>query len=260
MEHQQIKYLKMTDWKVFPSYLLNLRIALVGKCEQLPNTDKLSSPCFYIESIYQKEDNSITALVEQTDLVNLTVNKRYYIELKYSDYIGEKEQLEKLKTLPKINYLPHKCDTQDCVFLYEQEFYVLSNFSSFCLNWKGLLFDTSEHAYHWEKFHQTPSIQIDLRCTLSAHDAFIYAQKHKDLRDDDFDTRKFEVMYEILLAKARQHPYVMKKLMETGDRIIVEDSWRDPVWGWGPAQDGQNQLGRLWMSVREQLRNEIKKE
>lgn len=46
----------------------------------------------------------------------------------------------------------HQRDTDTHVSFYEHEFYVLSNFSAFRLRWRGRDFDTSEHAYHWEKF------------------------------------------------------------------------------------------------------------
>lgn len=39
----------------------------------------------------------------------------------------------------------------------------------------------------------------------------------------------------------------------TGDRELVEDSWRDDFWGWGPNRDGQNMLGKLWMELRAEL-------
>ena len=47
-------------------------------------------------------------------------------------------------------------------------------------------------------------------------------------------------------------------LARTGDRAIVEVSTRDPWWGAKPAGDsyrGENVLGRLWMELRQQLRN-----
>jgi hypothetical protein len=44
-----------------------------------------------------------------------------------------------------------KLDTDSYVFFYEQDFYVLSNFSAFCLYWRGKPFFTSEHAYHWPR-------------------------------------------------------------------------------------------------------------
>ena len=141
----------------------------------------------------------------------------------------------------------------DQVFFYEQDFYVLSNFSAFTLQWKGLRFDTSEAAYHWEKFPDAPEVQDMLLEAPSAHAAFKIAESQKVFRRPDWDEVKLDVMREILRAKADQHEYVRRKLLATGDRELVEDSWRDSYWGWGPNRDGQNMLGKLWMEVRAEL-------
>lgn len=154
----------------------------------------------------------------------------------------------------------HGLDTPERVCFYEQDFYVLSNFSAFRLRWRGHDFDTTEAAYHWEKFvHGDEAAQEVcgwIKSARSAHDAFKVAEKHKHLRRADWDAVKVPIMREILAAKARQHEYVYRKLMATGDRQLVENSWRDDFWGWGPNGDGQNMLGKLWMEVRTILRCE----
>jgi len=154
-------------------------------------------------------------------------------------------------------------DTERQVFFYEQEFYVLSNFSAFRVR---LLvddgsggevhcsFDTSEAAYHWFKFPHAPELQARIRAAQSAHDTFKLAERYRDYRRQDWDAVKVEIMREILRAKAEQHEYVRRKLLETGDRVLVENSWRDDFWGWGPNRDGKNALGRLWMEIRAELR------
>lgn len=149
----------------------------------------------------------------------------------------------------------HKLDTDKQVFFYEQEFYVLSNFSAFNLFWSGHKFDTAEHAYHWEKFclHAPDVAKLVLEAT-SAHDAFRLGQTFKALRRPDWDEVKAPLMLDILRAKARQHPYVLRKLLQTGDRELVEDSWRDDYWGWGEHRNGRNMLGKLWMQVRDEYR------
>jgi ribA/ribD-fused uncharacterized protein len=156
---------------------------------------------------------------------------------------------------------PHKLDTNETVFFYEQEFYVLSNFSSFRVNWKGFSFDTAEHAYHWEKFNNfgssnSEAIKQLIRIAPSAHQAFKIAQTFIDDVPKDWDKIKCKIMKNILLAKVNQHEYVKRKLLETGDRHLVEDSWRDSVWGWGPDRNGQNLLGKLWMEIREEIKEE----
>lgn len=159
-----------------------------------------------------------------------------------------------------------KPDSETHVYFYEQDFYVLSNFSAFPLTWKTsqylyTRFATSEQAYHWEKFKHIGGrgVQELLEEALSAHDAFTIAQKHSALRREDWDEVKVEVMRNILRAKVDQHEYVKRKLLATGDRILVEDSWRDDFWGWGPNRDGQNVLGKLWMEVRAELRSAMAK-
>lgn len=150
----------------------------------------------------------------------------------------------------------HGLDTPSRVFFYEQDFYVLSNFSSFRVKWKGLSFDTSEHAYHWEKFPDHPALRNAVRYADSAHESLKIATANKMFRRADWDAVKADIMREIIREKARQHEYVRRKLLATGDRELVENSWRDDFWGWGPNRDGKNTLGKLWMEVRAELRAE----
>lgn len=148
----------------------------------------------------------------------------------------------------------HGLDTPDQVCFYEQEFYPLSNFSAFTLLWKGLRFDTSEAVYHWEKFPHNSVLQRAILKSPSAHEAFTLAGLHSERVRPDWKDVRVDIMREILRAKATQHEYVRRKLLESGDRFLVENSWRDDFWGWGPNRDGQNMLGRLWMAIRDELR------
>lgn len=141
------------------------------------------------------------------------------------------------------------------IYFYENEFYVFSNFSSFAIEWKGKLWMTSEHAYHSEKFYDE-KLKEQIKNTRSAHDAFKFSHAHKDKYRPDWDQVKLDIMKEILQAKVSQHPYVKKKLLESGKRTLVENSWRDGFWGWGPNKDGTNHLGRLWMEIREEILSE----
>ena len=150
----------------------------------------------------------------------------------------------------------YKLDTDTQVFFYEQDFYPLSNFSAFAMYYRGLRFDTSEAAYHWEKFPNEPNIQDAILKALSAHDAFKIAERHVASRRSDWNDVKIGIMKDILRSKAIQHEYVRRKLLQTGHRELIEDSWRDNFWGWGPNKDGRNQLGKLWMEIREELQIE----
>lgn len=149
----------------------------------------------------------------------------------------------------------HGLDTATRVCFYEQDFYVLSNFSAFAIRLpNGLMFPTSEHAYHWMKFRGAPSIQDMIYNAPSAHEAFKIAERCKAFRDEYWDSMKDSVMLDTLRLKVQQHAYVHSKLLATGNRELVENSWRDDYWGWGPNKNGQNMLGKLWMKLRDELR------
>lgn len=143
-------------------------------------------------------------------------------------------------------------DNKDTIGFYEREFYVFSNFSSFAVEWKGTVWMTSEHIYQAEKFEDV-AIREEIRNARSAHDSKKVAEKYRERVRADWADVKLAVMEQILRAKLSQHPYVMKKLMQSKGRSLIEDSWRDSYWGWGQNKDGQNHLGRLWMKIRDEL-------
>lgn len=153
----------------------------------------------------------------------------------------------------KTDYECHRLDNQGQVFFYENDFYILSNFSAFNLRWRGLTFPTSEHAYHWEKFRGNPIVQDYILGSNSAHEAFRIAQEYKPSRRKDWENVKVMIMKEILREKMYQHEYVKRKLLVTGSRELIEDSWRDDFWGWGGNKNGENIMGKLWMELRSEL-------
>ena len=151
----------------------------------------------------------------------------------------------------------YKLDNDKQVFFYEQEFYVLSNFSAFRLRWKNLDFDTSEAAYHWEKFSDNTyyheKIRKELLSCRSAHETYYVARVYMHYKRQDWNDVKIPIMKSILEAKVDQHPYVKEKLIQTKNRELIEDSWRDDFWGWGPNKNGRNELGKLWMKIRSEI-------
>jgi N-glycosidase YbiA len=153
-----------------------------------------------------------------------------------------------------IHFMKLTLDTDSQVFFYEQDFYVLSNFSAFSVNVFGQQFPTAEHAYQWKKFCDTrPVIGLWIMRANSAHEAFKLAQQYKVHQLSNWNEIRVEVMRMIFRAKVEQHEYVRRKLLATGDRELVENSWRDDFWGWGENRRGRNMLGKLWMEIRSEL-------
>lgn len=140
------------------------------------------------------------------------------------------------------------------VGFYEREFYVFSNFSSFQVDWRGRHWPTSEHAYQAARFMGVAEDLVEqIYRANSAHEAWEIAGKNKSRQIDNWDDIKVETMLDICRHKLQQNPYVEKKLRLTNDEYLVEDSPVDSFWGWGSDKQGRNELGKVWMSLREEL-------
>ena len=60
--------------------------------------------------------------------------------------------------------------------------------------------------------------------------------------------------------KPKEDIYIHRKIKKKSkiqNYLIVEDSPKDSFWGWGPNRDGKNQLGKLWMKLREELKKDL---
>ena len=144
----------------------------------------------------------------------------------------------------------------EVIGFYPREFYPFDNFSSFKVEWNGYLFSSVEEAYQAASFMGSDEELVEkIKKLHSADEAQRIAYANRDKRREDWDDVKISIMEELLRLKIEQNPYVKKKLLQTGDYMIVEDSPKDDFWGWGPNRDGQNNLGNLWMKLREELKN-----
>ena len=151
-------------------------------------------------------------------------------------------------------WLREKMD--EVIGFYPKEFYPFDNFSSFKVEWNGYLFSSVEEAYQAASFMGSDEELVEkIKKSHSADEAQRIAYANRDKRREDWDDVKISIMEELLRLKIEQNPYVKKKLLQTGDYMIVEDSPKDDLWGWGPNRNGQNNLGKLWMKLREELKN-----
>lgn len=139
---------------------------------------------------------------------------------------------------------------------YEREFFTFSNFSSFQVEWRGRIWQTSEHAYQAARYFEVAPQHVETIHGLpSAHAAYTFMRNNRATERASWSDEKRDVMYDIVRHKLGQHAYVQSQLLRTGDALIVEDSPKDSFWGWGPDRKGRNELGKIWMELREELRN-----
>ena len=143
-------------------------------------------------------------------------------------------------------------ETEDKILGLFGKYRPLSNFHVANVQIGDLVFRSSEAAYMAEK---TPLLleKLALLQAPTPSEARILGQRVK-LRDDWEDV-KVEKMLMVLRAKFTQDEFCRNLLLSTGDKYIEETNW----WGddfWGKCtQNGQNNLGKLLMQIREELRN-----
>ena len=143
---------------------------------------------------------------------------------------------------------------EEVIGFYPREFYPLDNFSSFKVEVDGYLYASLEEAFQSSLFlPDYPDISDKIKNSYSAHEAQKIMHEYSD-KVKYSNNEKVELMEKLLRLKIEQNPYVKKKLLETKDYLIVEDSPKDNYWGWGINRDGENHLGKLWMKLREELR------
>jgi ribA/ribD-fused uncharacterized protein len=108
---------------------------------------------------------------------------------------------------------------------------------------------TDTHVYFWGD----PSVAKDL------------GREVRNYNDEQWSVVRFGYMVDVCFEKFKQNPHRLETLLSTGDRIIVEASPHDRVWGVGlhwtdekildeKNWKGENLLGKALMRVRDGLK------
>lgn len=136
------------------------------------------------------------------------------------------------------------------IIAFKGDYAWLSNFHfSPVYNYKSV-----EHAYQASK-----TLDMDYRLRIALADTAGEAKrlgKYAPLRAG-WNEMKLDMMYELVREKFK-NPELRKKLLETGNTILLEGNW----WGnrfWGVDQNtlaGENHLGKIIMRVRQEIRDE----
>jgi hypothetical protein len=140
---------------------------------------------------------------------------------------------------------------------FQNEFRWLSNFWHFesPLIYQGLHYLTNEHFYVAMK-----TKDLNTRYAVSNHP--IKGLKRFGntfpLRDDWDDIKINVMLFGLRFKFSKANPTLRYNLLQTADMYIQEGNrWGDMFWGvCMKTGEGENNLGRLLMQVREEIRNE----
>ncbi len=130
----------------------------------------------------------------------------------------------------------------------------------------GLQYQTAEHYMMAAKARLFDDEECATRIIACSHpgEAKKLGRRVRNFDDETWQAHRFEIVVHGNSAKFMQHDDLRSFLLGSGDRILVEASPVDPVWGIGLAQDhpdaahpakwpGLNLLGFALMEVRSRL-------
>jgi ribA/ribD-fused uncharacterized protein len=133
------------------------------------------------------------------------------------------------------------------------EYGCFSNFAHTPIRLRGRTWPTVEHYFQAQKFPDTAQEEV-IRLARSPTNAKRLGRSRKFRLRRDWEQVKDAIMREAVLAKFTQHPDLAAVLLGTGDAVIAEHTRNDDYWGDGGDGHGKNKLGKILMSVREELR------
>ena len=140
----------------------------------------------------------------------------------------------------------------------------LGNMSPFPLEFGGKQWRTSEALFQALRF-KDQAIQELIREEKSPMGAKFIMKAHKEHMTIEPHSKKDVMNMKMCLKlKLRQHPSLVEELINTGDKIIIEDvtargdNGGNLFWG-AMLVDGEwvgdNTLGKLWMDLRKEYQN-----
>lgn len=133
----------------------------------------------------------------------------------------------------------------------------LSNMSSsFPLFVNDIIIPSSEALYQAMRYSLFPKAQNEIIRQASPMTAKMISKKYDPYSRQDWELIKLKVMRWVMEIKLSQHWNKLAPILEeTGNKAIVDLSYKDQFWGAkniGNNQlEGTNALGRLWMDLRE---------
>ena len=138
----------------------------------------------------------------------------------------------------------------------EDPYYEFTNFYPCHMVIDGKTWPSTEHYFQAQKFVGTPYVEA-IRRFPTAREAFQLSRTPQASRwcRGDWERVKEDVMLKALRCKFSDNPELKKKLLETGNKKLIEHTHNDSYWADGGDGSGKNKLGMLLERVRSELKS-----
>lgn len=137
-----------------------------------------------------------------------------------------------------------------------------SPYTAHAIDVDGVMYATVEHAYQCARYTDE-KVRAEIRSQKSPVKAWETSAKYKSTQIPEFadENFKIKVMKGLMTAKVMQHEDVRKALLDSGDEQIVKHISTYPpgdgFWDDGKNGEGLNQMGRIWMEIRDELKKRL---
>lgn len=136
---------------------------------------------------------------------------------------------------------------------FRGEFDFLSNFYRTPVEFEGFEYPTLEHAFHAAK-SSDPDYRRQIQSAVTPARAKAFGRTGCKL-PVRWNTIRLDVMDKLVRQKFRFGTDMATRLLATQDAYLEEgNTWNDTFWGVCRGE-GENQLGRILMRVRDELRS-----
>ena len=144
----------------------------------------------------------------------------------------------------------------------------LGNMAPFPVTYENKIWKTSEALFQALRFDDN-AIKEEIRTKASPMSAKMIAKKFKSrMVIEPMSKSDVEIMRSVVKLKFDQHPEIKRKLINSGEHIIIEDVTDRPgarhmFWGMKKENDqwvGENMMGRILMELRETYLKELNRD
>lgn len=213
-------------------------------------------------------------VIEERMLYHFYKNKKYnnLIEKIKSEVIADSIE-------NKIDFTKFSYNNSNSIKVFQHTF--LSNFYAVPIIYQNRLYSSVEQAYLRQKFDSEQLAKLNSKQKRELNEILLikgiiiqqsnfskafndfnypagvlkrFSKKLKEwgMEDKNWDDKRLNLMIELLIQKYSNES-LMQKLLETGDKFLIEgNTWNDTFWGVCNGQ-GRNYLGRILMNIREKI-------
>lgn len=196
-------------------------------------------------------------LIEKLELKNTATDNG---QMSYQKRIKLKNKDEQLNfsSLKTDALIPGQVNPNTIYFYKEFGKYgFLASYSEHGFYKDGIFWKTLEHYYQAQKFDDKKVIKKIIDAKTPKEASMIGRDRNNHLKSN-WETIKLDIMEEGLYNKYMQNKDICQKLLNTGNRKIVEATVKEFYWGCGIDGTGENQFGMLLVKVRNRIRKELK--